>query len=305
MGQGFYLSLYDDKQNKYLNVHPFLHKLGELAYNEHSLWGYIKNNPLRVGYIGDENERFAKGEYSDEHGYDYGVASEKTLYQSDCAGILEFSSEFTSELPEVSWSGYLVNHTQKMYIDVVKYYEMSEINGGCIDPLVVLAASNGAATLFWDGFSENSAYSLLGYWFTDIIEWVGNKPENMNELCDLEFREIFWKTMLDEWGTTDDGYLADKNGEVFFSRKDLGLLNTKISPSKVKFKISKTDTHVYCESEFVPDEGVVLVYGDDKSITFSDSDGNKFTDCKREWFGSAYIKTPSGEVENLTGFIEL
>ena len=64
----------------------------------------------------------------DEDGYDYGVSSEKTLYQSDCAGILEF----ISELSKVNWSGYLVNHTQKMYIDVVKYYEMSKINEGCI-----------------------------------------------------------------------------------------------------------------------------------------------------------------------------
>jgi calcineurin-like phosphoesterase family protein len=48
VGQGYYLSLYDDKQNKYFNIQPFLDKLGELAYNEHSLWGYIKDNPLRV-----------------------------------------------------------------------------------------------------------------------------------------------------------------------------------------------------------------------------------------------------------------
>jgi len=76
------------------------------------LWKYIYNNPLRVGYIGDQSERFAKGGYSDEDGYDYGVASENILYQSDCEGILEI----TSELPEVGWSGYLINHTRKMYI---------------------------------------------------------------------------------------------------------------------------------------------------------------------------------------------
>jgi len=295
MGQGFYLSLYDDNQNKYLNVHPFFFKLGELAYNEHSLWGYIKNNPLRVGYIGDENERFAKGQYSDEDGYDYGVASEEILYQSDCAGIIEFNSE----LPEVSWTGYLVNHTRKMYIDVAKYYEISKVNKNCIDPLVVLTASNGAATLFWDGFSENSAYSLLGYWFTDIIEWVGNRPENINELCNLEFCEFFWKTMLDEWGITDDGYLANKNREIFYLRKNLGLFDTKISPAKVKFKISKTDTHIYCKSEYVPDKDVVLVHGKNDSVTFSDSNGSKSIDYKREWYGSAYIKTPSGEVVDI------
>ena len=295
MGQSFYLSLYDEKQNKYLNVYPFLSKLGELAYAEHSLWGYIKNNPLRVGYIGAENERFAKGEFSDEDGYDHGVASENIMHQSDCAGILEFSSE----LPAVSWTGYLVNHSRKMYVDVAKYYDISRIKNSCIDPLVVLAASNGAASLFWDGFSENSAYSLLGYWFTDIIEWVDTMPENFNELCSLEFCEFFWKTMLDEWGITDDGYIANKKGEVFYIRKNLALFDTEISPVKTKFKITNTDTHIHCNSEFVPDKDVVLVYGENNSVTFSNPDGSNYSNYKREWYGSAYIKTSDGEVVDI------
>jgi len=93
MGQAFYFSLYDENQNKYLNIHPFFYKLGELAYNEHNFWGYIKNNPLRVGYIGDENTRFENQESSCEAEYDYGVASNNIMYQSDCVGILKFSSE--------------------------------------------------------------------------------------------------------------------------------------------------------------------------------------------------------------------
>ena len=295
MGQSFYLSLYDENQNKYLNVHPFFYKLGELAYNDQKLWGYIKNNPLRVGYIGDENERFAKGEYSDEDGYDYGVASENIMHQSDCAGLLDFSSE----LPTVSWTGYLVNHSRKMYFDVAKYYDTSRINNHCIDPLVVLAASNGAATLFWDGFSENSAYSLLGYWFTDILEWVDTKPGNFRELCSLEFCEFSWKVMLDEWGITDDGYLANRNGEVFYIRKNIGLFGTKISPAKTRFKITRTDAHIYCNSEYVPDKDVVLVYGENNSVTFSEPDGSKFENYKREWYGSAYIKTSDAEVVEI------
>jgi len=155
-----------------------------------------------------------------------------------------------------------------MYVDVAKYYETSRINNNCIDPLVVLAASNSDATLFWNGFSDNSAYSLLGYWFTDIIEWVDVIPENFNELCNLEFCEFFAKTMLDEWGVTNDGYLANKNKDVFIIRKDLGLFETKISPVKIKFKITKTDIHVNCKSEYVPDKDVVLVYGENDRITF-------------------------------------
>ena len=53
MGQSFFLSLYDENQNKYLTLHPFLNKLGEVAYNESRLWGYIKNNPLKDMAKGD------------------------------------------------------------------------------------------------------------------------------------------------------------------------------------------------------------------------------------------------------------
>jgi len=292
MGQGFFLSLYDEKTNEYMRLRPFFPKLGEIAYNEHHLWGYIKDNPLRVGFIGDQNERYAKEESLEEEDYDYGVASVNILYQSDCAGVIKFDSK----LPKVSWTGFLVNHTKNMYVDVKNYYEKSFIKDNCIDPLVVLTASNQAATLFWDGFSENSAYSLLSYWFTDIIEWVDSKPENMNELCDLEFCEFYWQTMLDEWGITDDGYLANRTGDVFFLKKDLGLFESKILPAKIKFKISNSDTHTHCKSELVPDEGVVLVNEEEGEVSFADINGNKFTDFKHNWFGSAFIRTPGGEV---------
>lgn len=288
MGQAFYFSLYNDKLNKYLNYHPLFHKLGEIAYNEHHLWGYIKNNPLRVGYIGDDCDRFSK--YSDEDGYDYGVASKDILFQSDCAGILEFDSE----LPEFNWKGYLVNYTQEIYVDVEKYYERSNICNNCIDPLVVLAASNNATSLFWDGFSENSAYSILGNWFSDIIEWSDERPKNMNELCDLEFREFLWSAMLKEWGTTEDGYIADKNGEIFFVRRNLGLFDIKISPVKIKYKITRTDTQTYCKSEFVPDDGVTLVFEENNKVVFHDSSGNSFTNYKREWLGSTFLKRYDG-----------
>jgi hypothetical protein len=198
MGQTFYLSLYDKQENKYLNRHFFLNKLGEIASNEYWYWGYIKNRPLGIGFIGDQSGFYRKetDQKSDDGEYDYGVASDKTIFESDCAGKLEFEDE----LPQFEWSGYLANHTQGLFINVSDYYERSRIGKFCLDPLAILAASNPCASLFWEGFTDGSAYSLLSNWYADTVEWVESPPADMNELAELEFCELYLRSMYDNGG---------------------------------------------------------------------------------------------------------
>lgn len=141
MGQSFFLSLYDEKQNKYASIHSMYYKLGEWAYNG-LYWGYIKNNPLRVGY------------------------------------------------------------------------------------------------------------------------------------------------------------LADKDGTTFFLRKNMGIWKTQICPAKIRFVIEDTDTHITCTTAFIPDDGVTLVQEAEDDVTFADALGNKFTDYKTEWFGSACILRSSCNPQN-------
>jgi hypothetical protein len=288
MGQQFYLSLYDQQENKYLNRHFFLSKLGEIASNEYWYWGYIKNRPLRIGFIGSQSDRYCKKADGDE--YDYGVASDEMIFESDCAGALEFDGK----LPQFEWSGYLANHTQGLFINVSDYYECSKIGKFCLDPLVILAASNRCASLFWDGFTDGSAYSLLSNWFADVVEWVECRPADMSELAELEFCELRLRSMCDAWDATPEGYLADRNGKTLFTREDLGLLGTKISPAKCNYKVVKIDNERFkLSQEFVPDEGVVLAEEGD-GVSFNTPDGDKFDNFKKEWFGTARIKNIDG-----------
>jgi len=290
MGQSFYLSLYDKTENRYLNRHFFLYKLGEIAQNEYWYWGYIKNRPLGIGFIGDQSDRFCKeqDDNTDEE-YNYGVASKEILFQSDCVGKLEFEDK----LPSFEWSGYLVNHSQGLFINVSDYYERSRIGTHCLDPLAILAASNSCASLFWEGFTDGSAYSLLGSWFTDVVEWVDNKPTAINELAGLEFCELFLRSMYDEWGLTSENYLADRNGKTLYLRKDIGIFFTKISPVSCKYKFKKIDNGYTLASESEPDAGVILV-PDKGRISFTDSNGDEFSDFKEEWYGNAFIRNTDG-----------
>jgi hypothetical protein len=287
MGQQFYLSLYDQHENKYLNRDFFWYKLAEIASNEYWYWGYIKNRPLRIGFIGDQSNRYCKNIDDDE--YDYGVASDEMIFESDCAGVLEFDGK----LPQFEWSGYLANHTQGLFINVSDYYERSKIGNFCLDPLAILTSSNPCASLFWEGFTDGSAYSLLSNWYADTVEWVDSQPTGMNELAELEFCELYLRSMYDKWGLTPENYLADRNGNTLFSRNDLGVFNTRISPAKAKYRFENIADGYEISQEFVPDEGVVLV-PDGDYVSFNAPNGDKFDNFKEEWYGTVKIKSIDG-----------
>ncbi|MDR1644043.1 MAG: hypothetical protein LBT59_30470 [Clostridiales bacterium] len=288
MGQQFFLSLYEDSTKKYSHIGFMFGKLGEIASNsKHRKWGYILNRPLRVGFIGDESDRYYKEENEedfDNYNKDYGVASLLPSFESDCAGELELG-ETTSD---VGWTGYLINHTKQVYFDVSAYYKASWIGDFSLDPLPILTASGHAASLFGNGFSNGTAFSLLGSWFTDVIEWSKTRPADMDELKGLEFMEIYLSDFYKIWGVTPDNYLADSKGQTLYSRKDIGLFFVVISPVKRKYLVTEDDKRISIQSELVPDPGVVLKY-DGKSVSFLDEDGSKFEGFRHEWFGNAYI----------------
>ena len=290
MGQNFFMSLYDAEQNKYKNKHFLLSKLGEIAMNKRQYWGYIKDRPLGIGFIGDENERYYRKSTKTVAGeHDYGIASKSLLFETDCAGELEFYNK----LPPFEWTGYLVNHTQKLFFRVTDYYNRSNIKTHCLDPLAILTASNSCASLFFNSFTDGSAYSLLGDWFTDVIEWTEKEPTDMDEICDLEFSELYLQLMLNEWGLTSENYLADKNGKILYTRKDLGIFNIRISPAKQKYLCTINDCTYDIISEFEPDDGVVLSYQENK-VLFKSLDGSAFEGFQEEWYGTAIVKTADG-----------
>ncbi|MDR1644042.1 MAG: hypothetical protein LBT59_30465 [Clostridiales bacterium] len=288
MGQKFFLSLYEDSTKKYGRIDFKLGKLGEIASNsKRKDWGHILNRPLRVGFIGDASARYYKRENEkdwENYNKDYGVASLLPAFESDCAGELELCK--TKQ--DVGCTGYLINHTKQVYFDVSAYYEASWIGEFTLDPLPILTASGLAASLFWEGFSNGTAFSLLGSWFTDVIEWSKTRPADMDELKGLEFREIHPFDYYRIWGVTPDNYLADRNGQTFYSRNDIGLFFVVISPAKRKYLVTVDDKEISIQSELVPDPGVVLKY-DVNSVSFFNEDGSKFEGFRPLWFGNAYI----------------
>ncbi|MDR1644046.1 MAG: hypothetical protein LBT59_30485 [Clostridiales bacterium] len=281
MGQQFYLSLYDDASNEYGCCFYVLGKLGELAMNEHSFWENVKDRPLRMGFIGDEYVPLYNPKTEDSD--DLCVASAPPRYQSDCAG------EFGLGLPgESTWSGYVINHTKQVYFDAREYKDANQTGYLCLDPLVILTTYAKASSIFPHGFTEGTAYSLLGSWFTDVVEWSHKRPKAMDQLRDLEFRETDLKSALDTWGITPDGFLADRGNKTYCIRKNLGLFKTVIMAAKIRYKATREGNKIRLTSELVPDPGVT-VKNEGGTVSLLNPDGSIYTDYRDEWLGNAYI----------------
>jgi hypothetical protein len=101
------------------------------------------------------------------------------------------------EYSSVEYSGYLVNHTQKLAIDLADYYEQSKYYDRdfyiecSIDAVPVLTETgDGARMAFFDGVSVDSTEELAGTWCGDLLQIVDDLPEEY-KLINCCFAEIW------------------------------------------------------------------------------------------------------------------
>jgi hypothetical protein len=80
---------------------------------------------------------------------------------------------------------------------------------------------------------------------------------------------------------------------TLFSRKNISIISTKLSPAKCKYKFERTDNGYTLVSEFEPDVGVALV-SDGDYVSFTTSNGDKFSSFEEEWYGDANIRNMDG-----------
>lgn len=80
---------------------------------------------------------------------------------------------------------FLCNHTKKQYVDLKLYYEQSDADGWCVNPLSLLCAlGNGAG----GGDYSGSHNEVIGTWAWDEISIEDVAPSDSN-LLDIYFRE--------------------------------------------------------------------------------------------------------------------
>ena len=135
----------------------------------------------------------------------------------------------------VKWDGYLINHTQKLIIDLADYYQKSKFNikshtqgryGGdakeiiaSIDPIPVLTdTGDGAQMAYLEGVYAESTEHLAGTWCGDLLQIVEELDQTTKDytLIDCCFADMWQKAryFFETFGTNEDGLILTDEGNA-------------------------------------------------------------------------------------------
>ena len=122
----------------------------------------------------------------------------------------------------VDYSGYLINHTMKLAVDLEDYFKKSiylfQGRESAID-VVPFLTETGCGTIMavFDGLSTDSTENLASTWCSDILQIVDTLPDDY-KLIDCCISEIVSKATYCymEYGVNKDGLLLrDTQGNLF------------------------------------------------------------------------------------------
>ena len=151
----------------------------------------------------------------------------------------------------VKYSGYLLNHTKKMAIDLADYYRKSKYAtkygwDTLIDALPVLTETGGGTPMaFFDGISVETTEELAGTWCGDLLQIVDDLPKDY-QIINCCFAEI-WSKVRDcyhKFGINKDNLiLQDDNGKllevvslnVYFKRGQSRYVKAEADDNGVKY----------------------------------------------------------------------
>jgi len=152
----------------------------------------------------------------------------------------------------VKYENFLVNHTQKLAIDMADFFKQSRslTQSGtyyAIDLLPVLTETGGGAAMaFLDGITEETTEQLAGEWCGDLLQIEDTLPDGYS-LINCCFAGLKGKVQYcyRMFGSNKDGFLIkNENGDLFtavglniFGNRGLvSRVNVQKTNDSVKFK---------------------------------------------------------------------
>ncbi|MCL2720037.1 MAG: hypothetical protein FWD47_01685 [Treponema sp.] len=122
----------------------------------------------------------------------------------------------------VNYSGYLINHTKKLAIDLDDFYKKSiSLRAGInitIDPISVLTETGGGTQMaFFNGITIDTTEELACTWCGDLLQIIDKLPNNF-EIINCVFSEFHSKVdfCYKNFGVNENNFLlSDKNGTLF------------------------------------------------------------------------------------------
>ena len=145
----------------------------------------------------------------------------------------------------VRYEDFLVNHTQKLAIDLTDYFNQSRVLtqkgvNYAIDPIPVLTETGGGTQMaFFDGIADETTEHLAGEWCGDLLQIVDKLPDGYS-LINCCFAELQSKLgyCYSMFGVNKDGFLLKNDQEGLFKAVKLNLYGRRgpISRFKVQEK---------------------------------------------------------------------
>lgn len=151
----------------------------------------------------------------------------------------------------VKYSGYLLNHTQKLAVDLADYYMQSKFlnedgEDMAIDVVPVLTETGGGTQMaLFEGVSADSTEELAGEWRGDLLQITDELPEDY-KLINCCFAEVWYRAeyCYHTFGVNENGYiLKDSNGKQFEAVK-LNFFGQRGSLNHIKVELTE-DTIKY------------------------------------------------------------
>lgn len=125
----------------------------------------------------------------------------------------------------VKYSGYLINHTQKLAINLADYYESSRYQNEdginiVVDPIPVLTETGGGIQmLFFDGSTSEKTFELAETWCGDLLQIVDTLPESYTVIqCYFSEVQGMVQYCYRKFGADEEGYvLRGNDGRLFLA----------------------------------------------------------------------------------------
>ncbi|MCL2833855.1 MAG: hypothetical protein FWD78_11850 [Treponema sp.] len=149
----------------------------------------------------------------------------------------------------VKYSGYLVNHTKKLAVDLSDYYDKSKFmtqDGimAAVDLLPLLTETGGGTQMaLFNGISTESTEQLSGAWRCDVLQIAEELPANYN-VINCCFSEIRSKTeyCYRTFGADKQGFVLCNSSGKRLEAAALNFYGKRASPRFVKVKLTDNKT---------------------------------------------------------------
>ena len=155
---------------------PFVNSICEKIFKS--------SKPARITWLGNQSHKLINAPLCDLNGMSPVKIKHycSKYWNKDVYTTSAIASEFSIV------DKYIINHTKKLYVDCIKYYKNSVVNGVCLNPIPILTCVGNGLGVGDYNPTEDSNFHLIGAWAWDELSISCEPPTDYHEII-LTFKD--------------------------------------------------------------------------------------------------------------------